>query len=300
MKRGKWKTKNEEYFIILNKLSDGAILERVDFEKPNNQDDAIPHTSVIYRLEELESKHFVLKLKSNRRSYPGKLIPRYKITLEGFIELFRLPKPNDQINLISKIGKFIPPLASEFYYLKEVCTYEQLLEIFSSVCTNITIGRTEFHKKDLKNKNSVIGVPGSLLLENIESVKRYEIHVKIPIQGTDFIIREELFLHRRKRKRDYSQSLKPDLVIRKLIIFAFFHELLQRINQPNFERKTTRRFAETWVFETIRSNKIFNFIFSKNLERLERAFSNEVNQMREVRSIISQKKPLFVKKKSHS
>jgi len=299
LKKGKWKTRNEEYIIMLNKLADGLILEREDFKKSENQDNAIPHTSVIHRLKELESKHFVKQLKFNRRAKTGLPIPRYKLTLEGFIELFRLVNQKDQVDVTSKIEKFIPILSSEFEYLNEVVSDEQLLEILSLVCTNITINVTEYHKNDLKTTNSVIVFPASLLLENIGSVKLYEIKIVIPLHGTDFSISEKIFLSRRKREKDYSQMSKPELVIKKLLIFAFFHELLRRINQPYFERKKTRRFAETWVLEGIRSNKIFNAIFSKNLVRLERAFSDDVNQMRKVRSIISQKKPLFVKKKNN-
>lgn len=290
-KKHAWKGKEIEYYIILDKLSKGVIFERKDFEKPKKKvsdysgieeelvfEEVIPHTSVIHRLEFLKEKNFVRELKHERYSKNGKPIPRYQIAVYGFIELFRLGSILKKGNSFTNVKQLLPAFSNEFESLKKIFSEEQMSNILYLICKNFTIKIDTYQKKDFKN---IKGIPKSML-ETSTSIQIHEIKIKISQQDPYHSITEKVILSKKKRNDKYSESLRPNIVTRQLIIFALFYELLKGINDKTCEIKTSKNSANNIILNLIRSNGVFNKMLSKYLGMIQDNLYQEIEQINDI------------------
>lgn len=162
-KKGSWKKKDEEEFIILKNLAIRGPTHSVEFEKIN---DPIPHASLAKMLHELENNKLIKKIPSEWKSKRGLIVPRFKITLLGLIRLFDITKKsNYEITLteirciIISVQEFIPWIAKNWNNLAKLYDESGMFNLITSISQTIRV-------KDSVAIENVVGVTSTRVSKN--------------------------------------------------------------------------------------------------------------------------------------
>ena len=289
-KPGKWKGKDEEYFIILRKLANGSELRRTNFESPRKKarhaefnetiqqkdDEGIPHASLIQRLKELLESNSIKEIKTKEKAYTGLPIRKYRITFIGFIKLLSLSNKKEYLaDVMENFKDFLPLFSYEFDFLIQLFTEQQLFDTITNVCKNTDIeidfdAKNRGEKAKLKNI-SVRGVPSIILLKSVKWAHQYYIEIKVRQLESTYLINRLVTIWGKTREEMTKETMQVSIMLKKFIMSAFFHELLMRCKRydDEFSEYGHKRDTIPAILKRLQGNSILKLSYMKFLKEIE-------------------------------
>jgi len=295
------KTKEDEYFIILKKLAsvkNFESLKRKDFERPKivkksfrgeiekPQDEFIPHSTLISRLEELKKMNMVEDYDSGERSKKNLPIKEYSMTFLGAVKLYQLCKDE---KLLLDVWDLMPRFSYLLMYkhpLESVFTKEQLTDTLSYVCKNIVIDIvTDTHNMEFKPGR----IPGLTAYDELKgklSVKIYfvEITVNFPSFSHTIIERIPIYAKKIDRKIQFLDVQAID-IINKIITCVFLHELFIRSSLLEYvQLEYPNKKGRNHIMHILKQDKELNIVYKDFLKKIEsdRRFEEKtINEIKE-------------------
>ena len=293
MKKGKWKSKEDEYRIILKDLAlSRPPLRKPDLEKPGTAD-SIPHASLIQRLKELKNAGSVGESNSGEKSKRKLPIKEYSITIYGFSKLLSLFKGKDFENdIFDIIGDFFTMIWYEIDKLKLAFSREQLFDVLATVCYNTSI-TIDYNPRDGETIHTR-GITADLLLKKVKWVHYHRFEIKVQQLDSTYIVEKEFLISDTKRTRKSINAKTESVYLEfvKLIHSAFFHELLIRCQDLNFPGYPGKENIRKYVMEILRTNKILNEYYVNFLKYIKSQQDRQREIISEITHSIARKKPL--------
>lgn len=287
--------KDDQYFTILKKMADGNYVERRIFEsklvrseyraRDPEIETSVSHSSLFDRWNELLDINAIFEVKTSVKNKKGDYIKVGQITFLGVIKLLSLSHGKYLPDIFQSIRSYFPFVSDYWENLKSIYSEKQLFNTLTSVCKNISID-VYF---DLKNIPDLFPIPSSLLSNKIKWLHLYHVEVKIPQLDVTYTITRPIFLkgNRKNRKVIRKETYKAFRIIRRMLICAFFHELLMRGSRLDDEfDKYPGASRLIVVFDIIKGNKILSEMYKDFLKEIEQKYNVEIDRIKEIRNSI--------------
>lgn len=184
--------KEAQDFIILQKLMRKDNLRRPDFEHPKlktrslsdiaeRTKDAIPHSTLIKRLDGLVLDGMVEKRDTGKQTHARKQIFEYSITMFGFVRLISQSSNKRMTDCVrSGLGYFFPKLENNLDLLMKMFSEKQIIDTLIHVCKKTEISHGVFSEKDAKQHGEkFMGVTAYELLKSKTSVSVFLIEMEL-------------------------------------------------------------------------------------------------------------------------
>lgn len=298
-------TPQEQYLIILGRLATEGDLLTTDLVIPKlkfvrfgeqlppkpDRKKYLPHGSFFDRAKELQKLKLIKSKNSLQKSKRGDFISEHIITFFGFVELFRLAHGKYSLELLQCIKDFLPLIGDNLDDMNKVFSFEQIFDTFTTVCRNTKI------IPEYNALNQGLLPPYSVQRQS-KWAHHYNIEIKIPLVSSTFIMWDHLFIYGNKKneKQIEQETFKVTGLINKMMIFAFYHELMmrcQRDDADSYGYPTPD--AMKFVMETFRQNKIIVTIYLNYLQKIKLKQTKESKIIKEIEVSLPKKRPLFKK-----
>ena len=287
--------KDDQYFTILKKMADGNYVERRIFEsklvrgkyraRDPEIETSVSHSSLFDRWNELLDINAIFEVKTIEKNKKGDYIKVGQITFLGVIKLLSLSHGKYLPDTFQSICSHFPFVSDYWEHLKSIYSGEQLFNTLTSVCKNTLID-VYF---DPNNTPILVPIPPNLLFKKIKWLHLYHIEIKIPQLDVTHTITRSIFLKGNKKnsKEIRKETYKVFRIIRRMLICAFFHELLMRGSRFDDEFNEYPGGSRlNVVFDVIKANKILSRMYKDFLNEIEQKYNVEIDRIKEIRNSI--------------
>jgi len=245
------RTKDDEYFTILHKLvfSPLIALRKPDFELPRiriksqteelkpeiSKSSYVPHSSLIDRLNELKEIEAIVEYDIGQKSKKNLPVMGYYITLFGLIKFLALCATREFIPNLLHHSFRLAYIFTSLKFLQDVFSEKQLFDALVEVCKNTQI-EIDYEPWELFKNASKSYLSKKDILEGKKAVKLYRVIFKVQHIGFSFRLRQLVpcYAYEREGKKLVFEKLPIDS-INKMIACIFYHELISRCLNPEFQ-----------------------------------------------------------------
>ncbi len=290
-------------------MADGKHVQRITFEpkfkkgwlredgkyirRDQQIETPISHSSLVDRWNELLETSAIFNVKTSEKNKRRDPLVVGHITFFGVIKLLSISNESDLQNIFQSVHSHFPFVSDYWEHLKSVYTEEQLFQTLTSVCKNTSI-EIDFdprrRKQDPKRPYTKFGITADLLSKEIKWVHLYRVEIKIPHSDFSHTITRTIFLKgdKNSKKMIRKETYSVFSTIRKIIVCAFFHELLMRgfrYDDESAEYPAGSRL--NIVYEVIKANKLLLSWYQNFLREIEVGFSREMDGVAKIKNSIA-------------